>query len=410
VAGVAFAHWIAVVNPNAAHFPLSVKFLLMACSAGCHRLRRHHRAFAVEGLDEGLRDINSPAGAGASARCSCSAFGLVLTADHDLPAGRLHQLWPTVTGRRRTARRASGAGPDRDGRGPVPLRGRGPWAARREAAPPARPADVLLEAGAHQALRRRGRRRRRRPHVAAGRDPRVDRPQRRGKTTVFNMVSGVIAPSAGRSRGRARIEGRKPHVFAAGRATRTFQNLQIFSSMTVVENVMVGRHLRGKAGMGRAMLALPAVREEREMERSARELVDLLGLGDDADRLAADLPFGRQRLVEVARALATDPDLLLLDEPMAGLSGGERRTLAGLLRRLRAGGIAVVLVEHDVEAVMALADRVAVLDDGVLIALGPPDTVRHDPAVVAAYLGVEEDDEVAVELATGDPTAPGSLR
>jgi ABC-type branched-subunit amino acid transport system ATPase component len=185
-------------------------------------------------------------------------------------------------------------------------------------------------------------------------------PNGAGKTTLFNIVSGVIAPTAGSvTLGGRRIEGRKPHVFARGRATRTFQNLQIFGSMTVVENVMVGRHLRGRAGMARAMLALPAVGEERDIERSARELVKLMGLGDDADRLAADLPFGRQRLVEIARALAAEPDLLLLDEPMAGLSGGERRTLARLLRRLRLGGMAVVLVEHDVEVVMALADRIA---------------------------------------------------
>ncbi len=231
-----------------------------------------------------------------------------------------------------------------------------------------------------------------------------------GKTTVFNIVSGVIVPTAGTvTLGGRRIEGRKPHVFARGRATRTFQNLQIFASMTVVENVMVGRHLRARAGLGRALLAFPAMGEEREIERSARELVELLGLADDADRLAGDLPFGRQRLVEIARALASEPDLLLLDEPMAGLSGGERRVLAGLLRRLRAGGMAIVLVEHDVEAVMALADRVAVLDDGVRIALGTPDEVRHDPAVIAAYLGVEETDEVAVELASGD-AAPGGAR
>jgi ABC-type branched-subunit amino acid transport system ATPase component len=236
-------------------------------------------------------------------------------------------------------------------------------------------------------------------------------PNGAGKTTVFNIVSGVIAPTAGSvTLDHRRIEGRKPHVFARGRATRTFQNLQIFTSMTVVENVMVGRHLRGRAGLARALLAVPAMGEEREIERSARELVDLLGLGDDADRLAADLPFGRQRLVEIARALAAEPDLLLLDEPMAGLSGGERRTLARLLRRLRAGGMAIVLVEHDVEAVMALADRVAVLDDGVLIALGRPDAVRHDPAVVAAYLGVEETDEIAVELAHGEAPTPGGAR
>jgi ABC-type branched-subunit amino acid transport system ATPase component len=163
----------------------------------------------------------------------------------------------------------------------------------------------------------------------------------------------------------------------------------------VLGNVMVGRHLRSRTGLLRGMLGFAARREEREVVAAARAVIDLVGLTADADRPAADLPFGRQRLMEVARALAVEPDLLLLDEPMAGLSGAERRELARLLRRLRAGGMAIVLVEHDVEAVLALADRVAVLDDGVLIALGPPDQVRADPAVVAAYLGVDDDDPEA---------------
>jgi ABC-type branched-subunit amino acid transport system ATPase component len=141
----------------------------------------------------------------------------------------------------------------------------------------------------------------------------------------------------------------------------------------------------------------------RKGEAAARqkslELLDFVGLSDVDDEVARNLPYGDQRRLEIARALATEPDVLLLDEPMAGLSGAERRRLAGLLRRLRASGMAIVLVEHDVEAVLALADRVAVLDDGRLIALGPPAEVRHDPAVVAAYLGVAEDSAEARQLA-----------
>ena len=199
-------------------------------------------------------------------------------------------------------------------------------------------------------------------------------------------------------------------MFAQARATRTFQNLQIFGSMTVLGNVMVGRHLRSRAGLVRGATVVPALAEEQAIEADARRLVEIVGLGEDADRLAADLPFGRQRLVEIARALATEPDLLLLDEPMAGLSGAERRELARLLEQLRAGGMAIVLVEHDVDAVLALADRVAVLDDGALIALGTPREIRSDPAVIAAYLGVEEDDELAAELSSTAPasTAPSS--
>jgi len=234
-------------------------------------------------------------------------------------------------------------------------------------------------------------------------------PNGAGKTTCFNIVSGVLAPSGGSVRLRGtRIDGRKPHVSARARATRTFQNLQIFGSTTVRGNVAVGRHLRGRAGLLRAALVLPARAEERAIARSVDEILALVGIADAADRPAADLSFGRQRLVEIARALALEPDLLLLDEPMAGLSGGERADLARLLRRLRAGGMAIVLVEHDVEAVLALADRVAVLDDGVLIALGRPDEVRHDPAVVAAYLGLDEDDEV--DETADDPVVRAAVR
>ncbi|WP_254920315.1 ABC transporter ATP-binding protein [Blastococcus mobilis] len=229
-------------------------------------------------------------------------------------------------------------------------------------------------------------------------------PNGAGKTTAFNMISGAVVPTAGRvTMAGTRVDGRKPHVFARAGATRTFQNLQLFSSATVLGNVMVGRHLRSRTGLVGAALVVPGRREERAIEAAARELLDLLGLGQDADRLAVDLPFGRQRLVEVARALAVEPDLLLLDEPMAGLSGAERRDLARLLRRLRAGGMAIVLVEHDVEAVLALAGRVVVLEGGVRIALGTPEEVRHDPAVVAAYLGVEPEDSTAVAVAEAGP-------
>jgi len=213
-------------------------------------------------------------------------------------------------------------------------------------------------------------------------------PNGAGKTTVFNMVSGVLAPTGGRVEiGGHPVAGRRPHAVAAARAARTFQNLEVFGSMTVVGNVMVGRHLRSRRGFAAAALVLPARGEERAVEAAARELVELVGLGDVADVPAADLPFGRQRLVEVARALATEPDLLLLDEPMAGLSAAERLALAQLLRRLRAGGMALLLVEHDIDVVMALADRVVVLDEGRRIAFGPPAEVRRDPEVMRAYLG-----------------------
>jgi ABC-type branched-subunit amino acid transport system ATPase component len=229
--------------------------------------------------------------------------------------------------------------------------------------------------------------------VATGEVVALIGPNGAGKSTLFDVISGVTPASAGTVAVADTMVAGRPHRVAAARAARTFQNLEIFGSMTVLQNVMVGRHLRSRAGMLAAAVVLPARAEEAAVEASARGLLDLLGLAEVADAPAGELPFGRQRLVEIARALATEPDLLLLDEPMAGLSAAERAGLVRLLRRLRAGGMAILLVEHDVDAVMALADRVVVLDEGRVIAAGAPAQVRKDPAVVSAYLG----DEIAPE-------------
>lgn len=396
LAGVAYVHWIGVVNPNAANFPLSVEFLLMSVLGGLGSVwGAVVGAFGVELLDEGLRSAIPALLPGAVGEVQLIGFGVVLTAVVIFVPGGIYQLWRRTLARFRR--------PQVGGEAPEPEPDDSPLLARDDR--PA-PGSTLLEV--RNLVRRFG-------GVTAVDDVSFDvrageifaliGPNGAGKTTCFNMVSGVLAPSEGSVRLRQqRIDGRKPHVFAQARATRTFQNLQIFRSTTVRGNVAIGRHLRTRAGLLRGALVLPARHEEREIVRSADELLALVGLAGDAERLAADLPFGRQRLLEIARALALEPDLLLLDEPMAGLSGAERRELARLLRRLRAGGMAIVLVEHDVEAVLALADRVAVLDDGRLIALNTPDEVRHDPAVVAAYLGVEDED-----MAT-DPMAEAAAR
>ncbi|SNS41178.1 amino acid/amide ABC transporter membrane protein 2, HAAT family /amino acid/amide ABC transporter ATP-binding protein 1, HAAT family [Geodermatophilus pulveris] len=401
VAGTAFAHWLGVINPNAANFPLSVSFLLMAVLGGVGTVYGAVvGAFAVEGLDDGLRRLIPELVPGAVGEVQLIGFGILLTVIMIFLPGGLHQLWTTARRRLSGSDLAAGGAPP-DG-GPAPAPDDGPLLARESRAPAGTP---LLEVqgltkrfGGVTAVDDLD------LTVHAGEIVALIGPNGAGKTTAFNMVSGAVVPTAGTvTVAGTRVEGRKPHVAARAGATRTFQNLQIFGSATVLGNVMVGRHLRSRAGLVGAALVLPARREERAVEASARELLDLLGLGPDADRLAVDLPFGRQRLVEVARALALEPDLLLLDEPMAGLSGAERRDLARLLRRLRAGGMAIVLVEHDVEAVLALADRVAVLEDGVRIALGTPDQVRHDPAVIAAYLGVDPEDSTAVAVAEAGP-------
>jgi len=401
---VAYVHWIGVVNPNAANFPLSVEFLLMAVLGGLGSVwGAVIGAVAVEFLDEGLRDVIPRLIPHASGEVQLIGFGVALTAVVLFVPGGLYDLWRRAVTRlrRRSATPAAPSGSTVDTTDETPVLSR-----------PDRPAPGTTLLSVEGLVR----------HfggvtaldgvsfdVRAGEIFGLIGPNGAGKTTCFNIVSGVLAPSGGSVRLRGtRIDGRKPHVSARARATRTFQNLQIFGSTTVRGNVAVGRHLRGRAGLLRAALVLPARAEERAIARSVDEILALVGIADAADRPAADLSFGRQRLVEIARALALEPDLLLLDEPMAGLSGGERADLARLLRRLRAGGMAIVLVEHDVEAVLALADRVAVLDDGVLIALGRPDEVRHDPAVVAAYLGLDEDDEV--DETADDPVVRAAVR
>ena len=397
VAGTAFAHWIAVVNPNAANFPLSVKFLLMAVLGGVGSVYGAVvGAFAVEGLDEGLRSVIPQLVPGAVGEVQLIGFGIALTLIMIFLPGGLHQAFQLLV--RRLRRTSSDQEPSAGEQAPARQVDDGPLLARDGR--PERGTPLLVVEGltkrfggvvAVDSLDLT---------VHAGEIVALIGPNGAGKTTAFNMVSGAVVPTSGTvTMAGQRVEGRKPHVIARAGATRTFQNLQIFGSSTVLGNVMVGRHLRSRAGLLRGALVLPARAEERALERSARDLVELLGLGPDADRLAVDLPFGRQRLVEIARALALEPDLLLLDEPMAGLSGAERSELALLLRRLRAGGMAIVLVEHDVEAVLALADRIAVLDDGVRIALGTAHEVRSDPAVISAYLGVEVDDGAAAELA-----------
>ncbi|HSP76814.1 MAG TPA: ATP-binding cassette domain-containing protein, partial [Cryobacterium sp.] len=220
-------------------------------------------------------------------------------------------------------------------------------------------------------------------------------PNGAGKTTCFNMISGALTPSAGTVTFLGQvISGRKPHVAAAHGLTRTFQNLQVFTSTDVVGNVYMGRYRKGSAGVLRGMLGLQAA-EQSSHRTASYEILQSMRLTDAADDSASDLSFGKQRIMEVCRALAAEPALLLLDEPMAGLSGTEREVMAELLRRLRTAGLTIVLVEHDVAQVMSLADHVAVLDDGVLIAHGDPESVRNDPAVVVAYLGTDLDEAEA---------------
>jgi len=214
-------------------------------------------------------------------------------------------------------------------------------------------------------------------------------PNGAGKTTAFNVITGVYAPSAGSVTFAGReIGGRKPHAISALGIARTFQNIRLFRSLSALENVRASLQGARRSGL-RDVLRLAAWRARQdEAAREARALLDELALGGFADARADSLPYGEQRRLEIARALATRPKLLLLDEPAAGMNPAEKQALRELIRRLRQDhGLTIVLIDHDVSFVMNLCDRVVVLDHGEKIADDLPERVRRDPAVIEAYLG-----------------------
>ncbi|MDQ4074772.1 MAG: ABC transporter ATP-binding protein [Chloroflexota bacterium] len=218
-------------------------------------------------------------------------------------------------------------------------------------------------------------------------------PNGAGKTTLYNLIMGLYEVTSGDIlfKGKS-IIGLKPSDIAELGITRTFQNIKLFDNMTVLENVMVGRHARTRTGFWAAALRLPLARREESIIRErAMALLEMVGLAKRAHGNATDLPFGLQRRLEIARALATEPTLLLLDEPAAGLNVTEGQELIRLIRRILDQGITVLLVEHDMDLVMDVVDEVLVLDYGRVIADAPPEAVQQDERVITAYLGSEED-------------------
>lgn len=400
LAGVFYAHWLTVVNPSSAHFELSVQMLLMVVLGGLGSVTGALvGSVAVQALDEVMRQIIPVFLPNATGEIQLIGFGVVLVLLIILLPGGLASLWAAIGRRLRAAVRRGDGGAEvvPEAPGGAALDEALAILSRHEKKAPG---TTILQIrgltkryGGVTALSDLD------LDVHAGEILALIGPNGAGKTTAFNMITGVLEPTAGSVvLHGTEVAGKQPHVAAGLGATRTFQNLQTFKSTTVLGNVKVARHLRSQAGIVRGMLGL-ARAEERQIEAASHAALSAMGLSALADRPIADLAFGQQRQVEVARALALEPSVLLLDEPMAGLSGAERQALSALLRKVREAGVTVLLVEHDVAAVMALADRVAVLDDGNLIALGTPAEVTNDAAVIAAYLGTDEHDEELVRTA-----------
>ncbi len=226
-------------------------------------------------------------------------------------------------------------------------------------------------------------------------------PNGAGKTTVFNCITGFYKPTSGKiTCGEMQLAGMPGHLITQrARVARTFQNIRLFAGMTVLENLMVAQHNQVMPNVARGLLAVFGLGDFRHRERAAiekaRHWLDQVGLVARADEPAGSLPYGQQRRLEIARAMCTEPRLLCLDEPAAGLNPRESDELSELLHTIRAGGCSVLLIEHDMGVVMRISDHVVVLDHGKKISDGSAQEVRNDPHVIAAYLGVEDEEEIA---------------
>jgi branched-chain amino acid transport system ATP-binding protein len=219
-------------------------------------------------------------------------------------------------------------------------------------------------------------------------------PNGAGKTTVFNLLTGVYRPGSGTIQLNGdRIDGRKPSEIARAGMARTFQNIRLFGELSVLDNIRTAAGVRTKSGLFRTLLRTPMhIAEERAVTERSLELLDTLGIAHRRDEQSKSLPYGDQRRLEIARALATEPRVLLLDEPVAGMNTQEKKEMRGLIQSLREQfGVSILLIEHDMGLVMDICEQITVIDHGVTIAVGSPKEIQGNPAVIEAYLGVPDD-------------------